>query len=67
MVVYIYYIYITAAGNSISSHLQAAPGRATGMVRKRQAVQPVLSRTKTHLPGYYPPASQAGRRVGPVL
>jgi hypothetical protein len=25
------------------------------------------SHTKPHLPGHFPPASQAGRRVGPAL
>jgi hypothetical protein len=36
----------------------------TGTVWKRQAVQPVH---QIHLPGYSPPASQAGRHVGSAL
>ncbi len=64
MVAYIYYI--KAAGNSIISQLGAASVRATGVVWRRQAVA-CPSRTKSHLPGHYPPASQASRRVGPAL
>ncbi len=52
---------MSAAENSIR---WAAP--AIGTVRKRQAVRRP-SRTKSLLAGHSPPASQAGRRVGPVL
>ncbi len=38
----------------------AAPMRATGTVRKSQAIRPVHHVQKSHLPGHYPPeASQA--------
>jgi hypothetical protein len=50
-----------------SARSWAAPVRATGTVRKRQAIQPRPSRTKSHLPGHSPPASQAGRCVGLAL
>ncbi len=63
MVVYIYYI--TAAVNSISSQLGSwrlgdlyGAEKAGGMARP--------SRTKSHPPDHSPPASQAGRRVGPA-
>jgi hypothetical protein len=45
----------------------AALVRATGTVRKRQAVRPVHHVQKSHLPGHSHPASQAGRRVWPAL
>ncbi len=44
-----------------------APARATGTVRKRQAVLPCSpSHTKSHLPGHSP-AARPGPRVGPAL
>ncbi len=61
MVVYIYYI--RAAGNSQlgSSWLGNRCGRETSGPMARR------SHTKAHMPGHSPPASQAGRRVGPAL
>ncbi len=43
----------------------AAPVRETGT--EKAGVVARLSRTKSHLPGHPPPASKAGRRVGPEL
>jgi hypothetical protein len=40
---------------------------ATGPVRDRQALRPVHHIEKSHRPVHSPPASQAGRRVGPAL
>jgi hypothetical protein len=47
-----------------SSHSWAAPVRATGTVQTGGTDRP--SRTKSHLPGHSPPASLAGRCVGPA-
>jgi hypothetical protein len=64
MVVYIYYI--IAVRNSNSSQLRSSgQGNRYGTEKAGGTASP--SRTKSHLPGHSPPASQAGRRVGPAL
>jgi hypothetical protein len=60
MVAYIYYCIIQQLETQAVCSW-TAPVWATGTVQKRQAVRP------SHLPGHSPPASQAGRRVGPAL
>ncbi len=63
-VVYIYYT--TVAGKSISSQLgSSCQGNRYGTEKAGGMAHP--SRTKSHLPGHSPPASQAGRRVGQAL
>jgi hypothetical protein len=62
----VYILYITAAGNSISSQLGSTYlGNRYGTEKAGGTVRP--SRAKSHLPGGSPPASQAGRRVGSAL
>jgi len=64
MDVYIYFI--TAAGNSISSQLgSSCQGNRYGTEKMGGTARP--SHTKTDLPSRSPPASQAGRRVGPAF
>ncbi len=64
MAVYIYCI--TAAGNSFSSQLSSSwQGNQYGTEKAGGTARP--SRTKSHLPGHSPSASQAGRHVGPAL
>jgi hypothetical protein len=54
------------AGYSISSLLgSSCQGNRYGTEKAGGTARP--SRTKSHLPGHAPPASQAGRRVGPAL
>jgi hypothetical protein len=58
--------YSTGDGNSISSQLSSScQGNRYDMEKTGGTARP--SRTKSHLPGHSPPASQAGRRVGPAL
>ncbi len=64
MVEFIYYI--TAAGNSISAQLgSSCQGNRYGTEKAGGVARP--SRTKSHLVGHSPLASQGGRRVGPSL
>jgi hypothetical protein len=46
---------------------RSAPDRASGMVRQGQATWTVYHVQNHTLRSHSPPASQAGRRVGPVL
>ncbi len=62
MVVY----YIRAAGNSVSSQLDSSC-RGNRYGKEKAGGTARSSRTKSHMPGHSPSASQAGRRVGPVL
>ncbi len=48
-----------AAGQLLSGQPRHGTGKASSTA--------LPSRTKSHLPGHFPPASQAGRRVGPAL
>jgi hypothetical protein len=57
---------ITADGNTISSQLGSSCQGNRYSTEKASGTAPP-SRTKLHLPGNSSPASQAGRRVGPVL
>jgi hypothetical protein len=50
-----------------SARSWAAPVRATGTVQKKAGGTACPSRTKSHQSGHSPPASKAGRRVGPAL
>ncbi len=60
--------YITAAGNYISSQLGSSCQGDRYGTDKAGRVRPLRpSRTKSHLPGHSPPASQVCRRVGPAL
>jgi hypothetical protein len=63
----LYFDYITAAANSISSQLgTSCQGSRYGIVKAGGTARP--SRTKSHLQGHSPhPVSQAGRRIGPAL
>ncbi len=62
--VYIYYI--TAAGNSISTQVGSRfKGNRYGTEKVGGTAR--STRTKSLLLGHSPPASQAGRRVGPAL
>ncbi len=64
LVVYIYYI--TEAGHSISLQLDSScQGNRYGTQKAGDTARP--SRTKSHLPGHFPPASQADRRIGSVF
>ncbi len=57
---------VTAAGDSISTQLgSSCQGNRYGTEKAGGTARP--SRTKSHLLGHSPPASQAGRRVGPAL
>ncbi len=55
--------------NSVSSQLgSSCQGHRYGTEKSGSTARPSRpSRTKSHLPGNSPPASQAGRRVGPAL
>jgi hypothetical protein len=66
MVVYIYYIH-TAAGNPINTQLASSCQGGWYGTEKAGGGTVRPSRIKSHLPGHFPPASQAGRRVGPAL
>jgi hypothetical protein len=64
--VFVYIYNITAARNSVSSKLGSSCQGNRYSTEKTSGTAR-LSRTKSHLPGHSPPASQAGRRVGPAL
>ncbi len=64
MVVCIYYI--TSAGNSIILQLDSScQGNRYSTEKAGGTAHP--SHSKSHLPAHSPPASQAGRRIGPAL
>jgi hypothetical protein len=59
-------VFITAAGNSISSQLDSScQGNRYGTEKTGDTARP--SRTKSYLPGHSPPPSLAARRVGAAL
>jgi hypothetical protein len=63
---FVYIFYIKAAGHSISLQLgSSCQGNRYGTQKAGDTARP--SRTKSHLPGHSPPASQADRRVGSVF
>jgi hypothetical protein len=58
--------YITIAGNSVSTQLvSSCQGNRYSLKKAGGTARPLF--TKSHLLGHSPPASQAGRRVGPAL
>ncbi len=64
MVMYIYYI--TAARNSISSHVgSSCQGNRYCTEKAGGTARPSRTISDLPVPGRYPPASQAGRRGGP--
>ncbi len=56
---------IAAAENSISSQLGSSY-QGNRYCTEKAGITARPSRTKSHLPGHSPSASQAGRRVGPT-